>query len=119
MKSLFKFVLYHRHTVSLNVWQRAHWAKRKEINETWFYEVKVFLANNRIEINPETRKEVHIRSYRKKLCDIDNFIGGLKPVIDALVKNKVLKDDSPEWMVLEVFQEKDIKMPRTEIEVYG
>jgi len=61
------------------------------------------------------KKEVTVISIRKKLMDPDNFIGGLKPLLDALKENKLIVDDSPEWIDLEGFQEIDIKNPRTEI----
>ena len=30
--------------------------------------------------------------------DLNDFVGGMKPVIDAMVHAEILKDDSPLWL---------------------
>jgi len=106
-----------RVTPSLNEWQRKHWRSRKKINETWQWEIFIaYMQKERSEQGQAiNKKEITVISCRKQLCDPDNFIGGLKPLIDALKNNKLIVDDSPEWIELEAFQEIDIKNPRTEI----
>lgn len=108
-----------RVTPSLNEWQRAHWRTRKKINETWAWEVFIaYMQKERSEHGQAiSKKEVTIISCRKQLCDQDNFIGGLKPLIDALKKNNLIVDDSPDWIDLEAVQEIDIKNPKTIIEI--
>jgi hypothetical protein len=49
---------------------------------------------------------VTITSYRRRLIDIDNLCGGSKFLIDALRYAKLIPDDSPEHITLEVRQEK-------------
>ncbi len=61
------------------------------------------------------KRKVRIISYRKRIMDPDNFVGGLKPLIDALVLNHLLVDDSNKFMILEPKQERDIKIQSTHV----
>ncbi len=62
------------------------------------------------------RKKLMIISYRKKLLDQDNFVGGLKLLIDGLVNMHLICDDSPIYSELQEQEQKiDLKNPRTEI----
>ena len=66
-----------------------------------------------------SRRVVRITSYRNRLLDPDNLVGGCKYFIDALRKAEVIADDTEKDIQLEVRQ---IKTPtrkeeRTEIEV--
>lgn len=101
---------------SLNVWQRQHFMVRNRIKKAWVWEVKVTKLNGKW---PEatTKQKVVITSYRKRRLDQDNFIGGAKPLVDALTKNKLIFDDSPDWVDVEYRQEIDGKNTRTEIEI--
>jgi len=58
---------------------------------------------------------VAITLHRKRLQDPDNATGSVKPVVDALVRNGWLVDDSPEYLELVVREEKS-KDQRTVIE---
>lgn len=48
----------------------------------------------------------------KKLFDRDNLVGGVKPVLDAIKlapgRLGFIVDDSEEWIVLDVTQEKNL-----------
>lgn len=98
---------------------RMHWRTQRALNKTWAWEV--FIAYMQKEPSEQgqaiSKKEVTIISCRKKLLDKDNFMGGMKPLLDALTSNKLIVDDSPEWVDWEAFQELDIKNPRTEITI--
>lgn len=52
------------------------------------------------------QKKVHMRivSYRKRLCDWANLVGGAKPIPDCMIRLGYLRDDSPKWMVCEYEQ---------------
>ena len=113
-----------RITPSNNILIRKNWRYRHQLLKTWEQEVRVFVyefdrdnPNYFKEYNSEERKKVKIVSYRKKLCDPDNFIGGLKVCIDALVLNGLILDDSEKYIVLDAKQEKDSKNQRTEITI--
>lgn len=47
---------------------------------------------------------VHIRKNRRNFYDEANFIGGLKPVVDILVKKGWMYDDSPKYFKGKYFQ---------------
>lgn len=64
------------------------------------------------------RFTVRIRSFRCKLLDPDNLIGGAKHFVDGLRYAGLIPDDSPDKITLEVTQEKVAKNEeRTEIEI--
>ena len=66
---------------------------------------------------PELRYLVVTRHSSRSL-DYDNFIGGCKPLLDALVREGLLFDDSPQWLEAEYRQEKCARIDaRTEVEV--
>ena len=105
-----------RITPSLNKLLVMHWRERHKLMTTWNWEVKVAMRETYEEIKfDHLKRKVKIISYRKKICDPDNFIGGLKPLIDALISNFLLIDDSYKFLVLDPCQKKDPKNKRTEI----
>ena len=57
-------------------------------------------------------------SFRKELLDYDNLVGGAKLLVDALVDQKLLFDDSPKYADITYFQKVD-KDPRTEIRIFN
>jgi len=114
---MIKFVIP-RITPSLNKLLAMHWTERHKLLRTWNWEVKAAMRETYKEIRfDHPKRRVKIISYRKKICDEDNFIGGLKPLIDALILNHLLVDDSDKFLVLEPKpkQERDPKNLRTEI----
>ena len=67
----------------------------KELIETWgeyFTIHKVYLG---LAKGP---RRVTVISARKKICDDDNFRGGLKPVFDAMVNTRLLINDDPKHL---------------------
>jgi Holliday junction resolvase RusA-like endonuclease len=68
---------------------------------------------------PTRKMKVRIVSYRARLLDKDNLYSGAKCLVDALRRTRLIRDDSPRWLELEVEQEVDRKNQRTEIEVRG
>ena len=59
---------------------------------------------------------VTIRVYRRRELDRDNFVGGAKPVVDALVNIGYLRNDSPDRVTVTYLQASPFK-PRTVIEI--
>lgn len=105
-----------RLTPSLNKLLAMHWRERQALNRTWDWEVKVAMRETYEEITfDHPKRKVRIISYRKRIMDSDNFVGGLKPMIDALVLNHLLVDDSNKFMILDPKQERDLKNQRTEV----
>ena len=111
-----------RVTISNNKLLRMHWAKKMLLKRMWEDEIRVELYRLTRE-NPSffdkykvnKKKKVSIISYRKAFCDRDNFIGGLKPVLDGLIKNGLILDDNQNWIDLCAEQRHDPKNKRTEI----
>lgn len=101
---------------SLNVLLRMHWAKRRRLCDDAQREI---MAQHGLPLPARRRvaRAVRIMSYRRRLLDKDNLIGGTKPIVDALKSCGFIWDDSPEWIELYVDQDVDTKRPRTEIEV--
>jgi len=59
---------------------------------------------------------VTIHVYRRKDLDYDNLVGGCKPVLDALVNVRYLRDDSPQHITVTYLQASPFK-PRTVITI--
>jgi hypothetical protein len=87
-----------------------HWAKRAKYNKN--IEKAVWIAKHQagIQGRPQhsgVKLRIELRTWRQKLMDRDNLVGACKPIIDALVTNGILMDDSPEHVIdLEVVEEK-------------
>jgi len=52
------------------------------------------------------RHRVRIVSKRVRLCDPDNLVGGVKHLVDFLRDAKIIPEDDPKSITLEVSQEK-------------
>lgn len=105
-----------RLTPSLNEYLAMHWTDKHKLMRTWHWEVIAAIRDTYKEIRfDHPKRKVKIISYRKRLCDPDNLGGGFKPLIDALVLNNLLIDDSDKFVILDPCQEKDPKNQRTEI----
>ena len=69
--------------------------------------VMVGMANERVpKANGRRRKLVVIRyaKHRRFFLDMDNFIGGCKPLLDAAILKELTVDDSPEHVEVEYLQ---------------
>jgi len=77
--------------------ERCHWSVRhKEGREiAWKVWVGVLLDVPKRPVPKFEAVEIHATRYAIRLMDRDNFIGSLKPVIDGLVKCRVIVDDDP------------------------
>ena len=108
-------------TPSNNELLRMHEFQRPRLKINYMKEIQVAVSEMGMEIKPlrcPVRRRVEIISFRKRKCDHDNFVGGLKPLIDAIKDLRMIWDDSPEWMELEPSQE-SCPDPFTEITIQG
>ncbi len=92
---------------SLNVLNREHWAVKRRSKQ----EYQIFIRNQMrlkkiSKCNHKQKFKLQIISYRKKLLDKDNLYGGCKGLIDALISEGFIFDDSPEYIDLTVEQHK-------------
>ena len=107
-------------TPSLNKLLRMHWQKRTELKDSLAWEVfaEMNKQNPNYEVITTPRKmRLRIISCRKSFLDRDNFIGGLKILIDSIKELRLIYDDSPEYLDDDYEQkiEKKRKNQRTEI----
>ena len=104
-------------TMSNNELLRMHFRTRMKIKDAYMWELIVIGANDpKYKAEFGERRRITIISYRQKLCDPDNLMGGLKLLIDSLQEMDLICDDSPKYLELVVLQE--VKKPyQTEISI--
>ena len=92
-------------TPSLNTLLRAHWNKRKQLKQAFKWELLVAGAcEDKYKVNGAKNRRVAIKAFRARLLDQDNFIGGLKPLLDGLIELELIHDDGPEYLDLKAEQ---------------
>ncbi len=96
-------ITIHRRVPSQNVSQYAHWRTYTRERDTWFILLRAQLPP-RAPCNEPVRLVLH--SFRVRLVDYANLVGGAKPIPDGLIRLGYLKDDSPRWFSCDYFQSK-------------
>lgn len=117
-------IIINEPTVSLNVINR--WLYRKEtyrlndLKNLYGYFIRCAMRDTPLERNYDHPRHVEVHRYSNRKLDHDNFVGGCKYLLDALVKAGVLADDSPQWVTVDYRQyiEKDRTFRRTEVLVF-
>lgn len=92
---------------SRNILDKLHWAEKKRLKQEYS-----LLLRNQMRLNPiyEIAKEgrkytLEIVSYRKRLLDYDNLVGGsIKQLLDAMTSENFIWDDAPKYIDLRVKQ---------------
>ncbi len=103
-----------RRVPSQNKSQYSHWRNYTRERDAWYVLM-------RSQLTPQDQVDfpvrLAIRSFRNRLVDYANLVGGAKPIPDCLIKLGYLKDDSPKWFrcTYEQFQVPRAE-ERTEIE---
>jgi Holliday junction resolvase RusA-like endonuclease len=92
-------------TPSINVMFGQHWAARAKSRKEWRWlvraarlDAKLFLAQ------PIPKARVTITRHGRRVLDTDNLYGGQKILIDCLVREGILENDTPENVELIVKQ---------------
>ena len=88
-------VVVRRRVPSQNSTQYRHWRAYAKERDMWFLLLRQALVPRARE---QRKVSLVIRSYRTRLCDAANLVGGAKPIPDALIRLGYLYDDSPRWM---------------------
>lgn len=104
-----------RATPSLNATRWKHWRVAHREKKLW--RVEINLARKQAgypEPTPAPRARVTIERYGRQL-DPDNFVGGLKSVIDSMREEGLISNDTPE--ALELVTKQFRGRPRTIITV--
>jgi len=90
---------------SRNVLDRLHWAKKSMLKKEYALLIRNQMRLNNIEQVKDPKKlNLSIVSVRKRLLDYDNLVGGCKQLIDALIEENYIYDDSPKWLEMNIQQ---------------
>ena len=106
---------------SPNVLRRKyrHFAVYKKLRDEWQKALIGFLHPHSRYVLREAAQtngqaKVFVTVFHKRMFDVDNLVGSMKPILDALVNVGFLRDDDPKHISLHVTQEK-AKEPKTVI----
>lgn len=92
-------------TPSANAHYKQHWTAAYKTKQRW----AVLLLRATIELNipkAQSKRLLQVIRYSTRQLDIDNLYGGLKGVLDNLVKFGIIKDDKPSMLNLVASQDK-------------
>jgi hypothetical protein len=107
-------VTIRRRVPSQNATHYAHWRNYTKERDTWFVLMRTLLPPRQ---PPQAPVRMILRSYRTRLVDYANLVGGAKPIPDILIRLGYLRDDSPRWFFCDYQQFQVAKAEeRTEIE---
>jgi hypothetical protein len=107
-------------TPSQNSYQRWHWGRQSKFKTDAQLIISAKLAELGIipQERPRERMKLTIRRFSAGRLDRGNFIGGCKPILDALRDEMVIRDDSEAWLEDRYAQlDAPVGQPRTEIEI--
>jgi len=102
---------------SRNVLDRLHWAKKRRLKQEYALLIRNQMKLKKHYSNPvqePTFFTLEIVSYRKRLLDYDNLVGGVKQLLDAMIDEQFIYDDSPKWLDLRVKQVLNKERPSLE-----
>ena len=89
---------------SRNKLDRQHWAIKRKANQTYQLFIRNQMRLKKIKADEQKKYKLVILSYRKKKLDVDNLYGGIKNLLDALVDEGFIYDDSPDYIDLNIAQ---------------
>lgn len=96
-----------------------HFSNIKALKKMYWDMLHLCKAHYNIyQVEPEQKRIVVFRSFRKRLLDHDNLVGGCKYLLDTLEKIGLIYKDSPRYIEVSYFQQK-CKHERTEIYLYN
>lgn len=104
-------------TPSLNPLLGQFWAKRHKDRKRWRWLVRAArLAADAFPTAPLQKARITIVRHGRRQLDTDNLYGGTKLLVDSLVREGFVIDDSPDHIELIVTQ-KLTKTPKTTIRI--
>jgi|LGOV01.1.fsa_nt_gb Holliday junction resolvase RusA-like endonuclease len=112
-------IIIPRIPISLNVFLRMHWTKRKIENDLWKKEILVYSRQHKIKpIKGQVKITLRYFFPDKRLRDYDNYCGAAKPILDALKRHVIEEDNSRIVTSLTLKFDYDKENPRTEISIW-
>jgi len=109
-----RLIVIARRLPSQNDSMYRHWRSYTRERDAWYLLIRSRLPPRQ---PVEVAVRLAIRSYRLRLVDYANLVGGAKPIPDVLIRLGWLKDDSPQWFTCTYEQFRVTKgEERTEIE---
>ena len=102
---------------SRNILDRLHWSKKSMLKKEY-----ALLIRNQMKLKKHYSSPIkepkfftlEIVSWRKRLLDYDNLVGGCKQLIDAMIDEQFIWDDSPQYLDLRVKQVLNRERPSLE-----
>ena len=89
---------------SRNVLDRQHWAVKRKDKKMYSLLVRNQMRLHKIPLADPKKYKISIISMRKRQLDYDNLVGGCKYLIDALIDEQFIFDDSPKYLDLKISQ---------------
>ncbi len=83
---------------SRNVLDREHWAVKRRNKQEYALLIRNQMRLNKIPKAKNQKYTISILSLRKRKLDFDNLVGGCKHLIDALIEEDFIFDDSPKYL---------------------
>jgi hypothetical protein len=93
-------------TPSPNEWVRAHWSTYAKIKKAWMSRIhaaSIRHCGTGLFGKPIAHASLTIERMGVRELDQDNLVGGMKPIIDCLIKLGFLENDTPD-----VIQQMDV-----------
>ena len=91
---------------SVNDWMYGHWRAYTKVRDTWMVYIRQQMRQQEPPSHPVS---MILTSYRGRVIDYGNLVGGAKPIPDCLKRLGYIKDDSPAWFNCEY---KQFKTPK-------
>ncbi|MDA3963692.1 MAG: hypothetical protein PF961_23130 [Planctomycetota bacterium] len=89
-----RVIVIQRRLPSQNKSHYRHWSHYRKERDAWFVLLRAQLPPQH---SAEVPVAIALRSYRTRLVDYANLVGGAKMVPDCLITLGYLKDDAPQW----------------------
>jgi len=117
MKKLFEFKIKDPIIVSENKYRVQHWATRNKTRESQMFQVYAGIGNYNIKPIENYPVKIQFELIKPRPIDCDNLV--TKYLIDALVKYKIIKGDSPKYVNSVEIISKSGKPPLLIITIYS
>jgi hypothetical protein len=91
-------------TPSLNTLLRLHWSAKMRLRSRWQWLVRAAIADLKLKPEHLGYARVTIERFSPRRLDADNFAGGAKQLMDCLVREGFIQDDSPRYIECEYRQ---------------